>query len=101
MRDKKWEDDEWRKINSKDDVERILVNINSNILYINKLFGKRRVSVEDTDWILDDFEKLDLGISKLESCKWATNQEINNFKNKRNELNEELKELNRRIYIQD
>lgn len=35
MQDKKWEDDEWRKINSKEDVERILVNINSSILYIN------------------------------------------------------------------
>lgn len=101
MHNKHWEDEEWRKINSKEDVERILVNINSNVLYINKLFGKRKVSVEDTDWILDDFEKLDLGISKLEVCKLSTNDEINNIKNERNELNEKLKKLNQRIYNQD
>lgn len=101
MHNKRWKDSEWSKINSKENVEQLLLNIDNQIKYTHGLFGKSKVSIEDTEWILDDFEKVDLGISKLGVCKLATDSEIVNLKDKRNKLNEKLKELNTRIYCQD
>lgn len=97
MHNNSWRNNEWSRINSVDDVINIFRSIEQGINYVNSLCNKGNAFIEDTEYILDDFERLDLGIRKLEVCKIANKEQIEQFRELKEEYNDKLKWLNTRI----
>jgi radical SAM superfamily enzyme with C-terminal helix-hairpin-helix motif len=92
-----WRNNQWANINSVEDVEYILDNISDGINYVNGLCGEGKAYIEDTEDILEGFERFKLGIRKLEVCKIATKEEIEELIKRKDKYNEDLKWLNTRI----
>lgn len=90
-------DSEWAKINSTEDIEIILRNIINGIEYVNKLCSDGKAHIEDTQPILDDFERFDLGIRKLRLLKIINDVDEKKYLKIREDYNEKLKWLNTRI----
>ncbi|MDU5263402.1 MAG: hypothetical protein E6176_13365 [Clostridium celatum] len=97
MHNNSWRNNEWSKINSLDDIVNIFKSIEEGIAYVDNLCNKGKAFIEDTEYILDDFERLNLGIRKLEVCKIANKEQIQRFIKLKEEYNDKLKWLNTRI----
>lgn len=89
---------EQNKNNLISDVEILIKSINSQLIYIKGLFKKGiRVSIQDTDQILETFEKLDFKLNKIKSDNLDIDKQICILINERNKLNEELQIINKKI----
>ncbi|MBU6135204.1 hypothetical protein [Clostridium tertium] len=92
-----WRNKQWANINSIEDLNCILESIRNGIGYVNKLCSEGKAYIEDTQYILEDFERFSLGVKKLEVCKLAKKEDIEELIKRKDKYNEDLKWLNTRI----
>lgn len=97
-------EDVYANINSKEDMKVLFEGIENSIRYTNNLFKDyrhRRVAIEDTEWIREDLQKIDKGIKKLTNCNLCSEDNLKELNKLREKYNEELMEINTRIYCQE
>ncbi|WP_317411977.1 hypothetical protein [Clostridium baratii] len=94
----------YANINSKEDMKVLFKGIEDSIRYTNNLFKDyrhRKVGIEDTELIKEDLQKIDKGIKKLTNCNLCSEDDLKELNKIRNKYNEELMEINTRIFCQE
>lgn len=94
----------YANINNIDDMKPLFNAIENSIRYTNSLFEDyrhRKVAIEDTEWIREDLQKIDKGIKKLTNCKLCSEEELKELNKRREQYNDELMDINTRIYCQE